>query len=126
MIPEGKGTSLHFARRADVSRSAVSRVFSGASASEQTVLKVRKAAEHLGYRPNPLARAMITGKSKIIGLVVAYLGAVVIPPEVVGQLGAAIAKMQETEKLVLEPVRAAGFDFAAFEKAWAAVEKSRT
>lgn len=53
-------------------------------------------------------------------------GAVVIPPEVVGQLGAAIAKMQETEKLVLEPARAAGFDFAAFEAAWTAFEKSRT
>jgi DNA-binding LacI/PurR family transcriptional regulator len=68
-----KVTSLHVARRAGVSQSAVSRVFSGASASALTVSKVRKAAEHLGYRPNPLARAMITGKSKIIGLVVAYL-----------------------------------------------------
>lgn len=72
-MAEGKVTSLHVARRAGVSQSAVSRVFSGASASPQTVIKVRKAAEHLGYRPNPLARAMITGKSKIIGLVVAYL-----------------------------------------------------
>jgi DNA-binding LacI/PurR family transcriptional regulator len=72
-MPEGKVTSLHVARRAGVSQSAVSRVFSGASASPQTVIKVRKAAEYLGYRPNPLARAMITGKSKIIGLVVAYL-----------------------------------------------------
>ncbi|WP_298857793.1 LacI family DNA-binding transcriptional regulator [uncultured Sulfitobacter sp.] len=72
-MPEGKVTSLHVARRAGVSQSAVSRVFSGASASPQTVIKVRKAAEHLGYRPNPLARAMITGKSKMIGLVVAYL-----------------------------------------------------
>jgi DNA-binding LacI/PurR family transcriptional regulator len=72
-MSERKVTSLHVARRAGVSQSAVSRVFSGASASPQTVSKVRKAAEHLGYRPNPLARAMITGKSKIIGLVVAYL-----------------------------------------------------
>ena len=72
-MPGGKVTSLHVARRAGVSQSAVSRVFSGASASAQTVSKVRKAAEQLGYRPNPLARAMITGKSKIIGLVVAYL-----------------------------------------------------
>jgi len=31
-----------------------------------------RAADELGYRPNVLARAMITGKSKIIGLVVAY------------------------------------------------------
>jgi LacI family transcriptional regulator len=34
--------------------------------------KVRKAADELGYRPNVLARSLITGNSKIIGLVVAY------------------------------------------------------
>ena len=69
-----KITSLDVARRAGVSQSAVSRVFTpGASASKKTIEKVRKAAEELGYRPNPLARAMITGKSRIIGLVVAYL-----------------------------------------------------
>lgn len=69
----GKVTSQDVARRAGVSQSAVSRVFSGASASAGTIAKVRKAAAELGYRPNPLARAMITGKSNIIGLVVAYL-----------------------------------------------------
>lgn len=53
-------------------------------------------------------------------------GAVVIPPEVVGQLGAAIAKMQKTEQLVLAPAREPGFDFAKFEEAWAAFEKART
>ncbi|SPH18208.1 Ribose operon repressor [Defluviimonas aquaemixtae] len=69
-----KVTSFDVARRAGVSQSAVSRVFTpGASASKKTVDKVRRAAEELGYRPNPLARAMITGKSRIIGLVVAYL-----------------------------------------------------
>ncbi|SHF64260.1 DNA-binding transcriptional regulator, LacI/PurR family [Loktanella atrilutea] len=69
-----KVTSLDVARLAGVSQSAVSRVFTpGASASKRTVEKVRKAAEELGYRPNILARAMITGKSRIIGLVVAYL-----------------------------------------------------
>ena len=66
-------TSTHVARRAGVSQSAVSRVFSGKSASEATIAKVRAAADELGYRPNPLARAMITGESRIIGLVVAYL-----------------------------------------------------
>lgn len=66
-------TSLDVARRAGVSQSAVSRVFSGASASAETVAKVRRAAAELGYRPNPLARAMITGRSRIVGLVVAYL-----------------------------------------------------
>ena len=68
-----KVTSLEVARRAGVSQSAVSRVFSGASASRETIAKVRKAAEELSYRPNPIARAMITGRSRIIGLVVAYL-----------------------------------------------------
>lgn len=53
-------------------------------------------------------------------------GAVVIPPEVVDQLEAAILKMQATEKLVLDPARADGFDFEAFEVAWAAFEKART
>ena len=69
-----KITAMHVARLAGVSQSAVSRVFTpGASASQATVEKVRAAAEHLGYRPDPLARAMITGRTRIIGLVVAYL-----------------------------------------------------
>lgn len=67
-------TSLQVARKAGVSQSAVSRVFTpGASVSQSTRERVLKAADQLGYRPNVLARAMITGKSRIIGLVVAYL-----------------------------------------------------
>ncbi|MBQ4825804.1 LacI family DNA-binding transcriptional regulator [Leisingera sp. HS039] len=69
-----KVTSMDVARLAGVSQSAVSRVFTpGASASKKTIEKVRKAAKELGYRPNVLARAMVSGKSGIIGLVVAYL-----------------------------------------------------
>ena len=69
-----KVTSQDVARRAGVSQSAVSRVFTpGASFSEKTAAKVRKAAGELGYRPNVLARSLITGRSRIIGLVVAYL-----------------------------------------------------
>ena len=69
-----KVTSMEVARLAGVSQSAVSRVFTpGASASKKTVEKVRKAAKELGYRPNVLARAVVSGKSRIIGLVVAYL-----------------------------------------------------
>lgn len=67
-------TSADVARAAGVSQSAVSRVFTpGASASAATSAKVKKAALELGYRPNSLARAMITGQSRIIGLVVTYL-----------------------------------------------------
>jgi len=68
-----KITSLEVAAKAGVSQSAVSRVFSGASASEKTIKKVRAAADELGYRPNVVARSLITGRSRIIGLVVAYL-----------------------------------------------------
>jgi len=69
-----KVTSSDVARLAGVSRSAVSRVFTpGASVSSKTAEKVREAAEKLGYRPNVLARSLITGRSRMIGLVVAYL-----------------------------------------------------
>ena len=67
-------TSIQVAKRAGVSQSAVSRVFTpGASVSEKTAEKVKRAAEELGYRPNVLARSLITGKSRMIGLLVAYL-----------------------------------------------------
>ena len=69
-----KVTSAEVARLAGVSQSAVSRVFTpGASVSSNTMEKVRAAAEELGYRPNVLARSLITGRTRIIGLVVAYL-----------------------------------------------------
>ncbi|MGR3490671.1 MAG: LacI family DNA-binding transcriptional regulator [Shimia sp.] len=69
----GRVTSRDVAELAGVSQSAVSRVFSGASASARTAQRVRAAAEELGYRPNILARSLITGRSRIVGLVVAYL-----------------------------------------------------
>ena len=69
-----KITSVEVAKLAGVSQSAVSRVFTpGASVSERTKEKVHSAAAKLGYRPNVLARSLITGRSRIIGLVVAYL-----------------------------------------------------
>jgi DNA-binding LacI/PurR family transcriptional regulator len=74
LMTSDRVTSLQVAQHAGVSQSAVSRVFTpGASASKGTREKVQRAADALGYRPNVLARAMITGKSRIIGLVVAYL-----------------------------------------------------
>ncbi|HMO09682.1 MAG TPA: RraA family protein [Paracoccaceae bacterium] len=53
-------------------------------------------------------------------------GAVVVPPAVVPALAAAVERMQRTERLVLDPARAPGFDFAAFEAAWSAFEAART
>jgi regulator of RNase E activity RraA len=53
-------------------------------------------------------------------------GALVIPPEVIPDLEAAIRKLLDTEQLILAPAREEGFDFEAFEKAWAAFEAART
>ena len=53
-------------------------------------------------------------------------GALVVPPDVVADLADAIGRMQATERLVLDPARAPGFDLAAFETAWAAFERART
>lgn len=52
-------------------------------------------------------------------------GAVVVPPKVLAGLGQAIAKLQASEALVLDPARAADFDFEKFEAAWAAFEQAR-
>ncbi|MCP4817595.1 MAG: RraA family protein [Shimia sp.] len=76
----------------------------------------------------------IGGPVSVFGLLVAEgelihadrHGAVVIPQDVIGDLEQAIKKLLDTEKLVLEPARAEGFDFDAFEAAWAAFEKART
>lgn len=59
---------------AEVSQSAVSRTFTpGASVSEETRRKVLAAAQKLGYRPNALARSLITRRSRIVALVMSYL-----------------------------------------------------
>ncbi len=64
---------MEVARMAGVSQSSVSRAYTpGASVSPQMAEKVRQAADHLGYRPNVLARSLITGTSRIIGLVVGH------------------------------------------------------
>lgn len=67
-------TSHDVARHAGVSQPTVSRVFSNHPAvSERMAERVRLAARELGYRPNTLARSLSTGRSRTIGLIVAYL-----------------------------------------------------
>ncbi|WP_282120214.1 RraA family protein [Ruegeria atlantica] len=52
-------------------------------------------------------------------------GALVVPDDVVDQLEAAIQKLLVTERIVLDAASQPGFDFDAFETAWAAFEKAR-
>jgi LacI family transcriptional regulator len=73
--PAGKPpTILDVARRAGVSKSTVSNVVRGIRAiTPETQLKVTKAIEELGYRPNILARQMVQQRTSIFGVVVGDL-----------------------------------------------------
>ena len=67
-------TSDDVAKLAKVSQSAVSRTFTpGASVSDKTRSKVLAAAKKLSYRPNAIARTLVTQQSRVIGVVVAHL-----------------------------------------------------
>lgn len=58
------------ARVADVSISTVSRALASPGVvAEPTLERVLDAAEQLGYRPNPRARSLITGRTSCLGLV---------------------------------------------------------
>ena len=80
-------TSSQVADHAGVSQSAVSRTFTpGASISPKTRAKVLAAAKELGYRPNAIARSLITSRSRIIAVVMAYLENLFYP-DVLEELG---------------------------------------
>ena len=53
-------------------------------------------------------------------------GAVVVPPEVVPKLGAAIQKLRDSEQVILGPSRRGFAAWEEFEAAWAAFEAART
>lgn len=77
MPKKSKVTSIDVARRAGVSQSAVSRAFSRvptqSGVSEKARKRIMEAAEALDYRPNAMARAMITNRSNIVALLFSYL-----------------------------------------------------
>lgn len=70
----GPTTAIEVARIAGVSQSAVSRAFTlGASVSPAARERIMVAARQLGYRPNAIARSLIMGRSRLIGIIVAYM-----------------------------------------------------
>jgi Transcriptional regulators len=72
--PAKPPTILDVARRAGVSKSTVSNVVRGVrSITPETHLKVTRAIEELGYRPNILARQMVHQRTTIFGVVVGDL-----------------------------------------------------
>lgn len=64
-------TRLDVAQRAGVSTAVVSYVMTGAKrVGPETEARVRRAIDELGYRPNGNARALKTGKTEMLGLVI--------------------------------------------------------
>lgn len=87
IVKKSPVTSSQVAEYAGVSQSAVSRTFTpGASISPKTRAKVLAAAKELGYRPNAIARSLITNRSRIIAVVMAYLENLFYP-DVLEELG---------------------------------------
>ncbi len=81
-----RATSYDVAELAGVSQSAVSRVFQdGASASKAMRNRVMAAADKLGYRPNAIARGLITQQSNMVAVVISKLTNLYYP-EVLVQL----------------------------------------
>ena len=69
-----RATSYDVARAAGVSQSAVSRVFkAGASASAEMRQRVQAAAKKVGYRPNAIARGLITQRSNMVAVVISRM-----------------------------------------------------
>jgi LacI family transcriptional regulator len=74
-IPPPKAVRLSdVAAAAGVSVSTASRALSGAGASAATVAAVLEASKRLGYRPDPVARAMRTRSSGLVGIVLPGIG----------------------------------------------------
>lgn len=73
--PPRKATIAEVAKLAGVSTATAGRALGNYGyVSEDIRLKVRESAERLGYRPNLLARSLITGKTRTIGVVAGDIG----------------------------------------------------
>lgn len=72
--PLRRATSYDVARIAQVSQSAVSRCFApGGSIAPATRELIMKVARELGYRPNALAQGLISGRTKMVAVLISTL-----------------------------------------------------
>ena len=70
----GSSRSHEVAKRAGVSIAIVSRVVNGlASVDKKLAKRVWKAVDELGYVPNQQARALVSGRSRTLGLLISEI-----------------------------------------------------
>jgi LacI family transcriptional regulator len=76
-VTKRRGTGRNIAevaKLAGVSTATVSRVANGQSTvNKRLAKKVRNAIEQLGYVPNPQARALVSGRSRVLGLLISEI-----------------------------------------------------
>lgn len=103
-------TGVDVARLAGVSKSAVSRAFTGGSVSEDSRRKIFDAARRLRYRPSQAARSLKTSRSRLIGLAVTHLDNQFYPEviecvsETIASLGSRIVLFITHGEAELEPM----------------------
>ena len=69
----GRVTIRDVAEATGLSQAAVSYAMRGLQVSEETAARVRRAAADLGYEANPVARALVSGRTGIVGVLWASL-----------------------------------------------------
>ena len=83
------------AKRAGVSTATVSRTINNLSVKPGTARRVRQAIEELKYFPNTHARSLVSGRSRMLGLIVSDITNPFFPELVKGFEDAATAKGYE-------------------------------
>jgi len=105
-----KPTATDVAKRAEVSRSAVSLILGGrakeARLSEETEARVRQVAAELHYKPNASARSLVNGRTETIGLVIRDLALLDVDPFLLPLLNGIIQRARtEGYRVLVESVR---------------------
>lgn len=105
-----KPTATDVAKRAEVSRSAVSLVLGGrakeARLSEETEARVRQAAADLHYKPNASGRSLVSGRTETIGLVIRDLSLLEVDPYLLPLLNGILQRSRtEGYRVLVEGVR---------------------
>ncbi|MFD2349329.1 LacI family DNA-binding transcriptional regulator [Nonomuraea ferruginea] len=72
-MPRKRATIREVARATGLSQAAVSYALRGVQVAPETVERVRAAAAELGYEADPIARALASGRTGMIGVLCASL-----------------------------------------------------